>query len=478
MDENTPLLNDVSAPEEQTQHPTLTYRSEIFKLARNTLPISLSFALQQLVQAWSVIIIGRLGTFELGVASYGYSFANCTGSLIAIGGATALDTLCSQAHASSKSAKDSHMLGIYLQRGLMLLLLQFVVTIIPLWWFSPYLFDALGQEANFARATGLFLRILIPGGLLQIYSECLKRFLQIQGLSDGVGWVIVAASAVGILANYSFAFLLNMGVLGAACAHVIYHASTAIFLTGYAWSSKTARVGWGGFSREAFSNCWEFIKLALSGILTVATEFWGFETTALMAASLSETSIGAQSIIMASDQILACVPLGIGVATAHRIGNLLGSGNVKGAKFMCRIPYIVALMVGLTEALIIILTRHVYAYIFSSSPPVISLTASVLPLMAFFQYFDINNGGAAGVLRGAGKTHLAGVSNVIAYYGVGITSAYYMCFVLDWDIFGLWAGIIAGSVALLLIQTSWISVIDWEEESRRIEERMKQALLR
>lgn len=314
MDENTPLLDNVSASEEQTERAALTYRSEIFKLARNTLPITLSFALQQVVQAWSVIIVGRLGTFELGVASYGYMFATCTGSLIAIGGATALDTLCSQALASVKNAEDSHMLGIYLQRGLFLLSLQFVITIAPLWWFSPYLFAALGQEAEFAKTTGLFLRILIPGGLLQIYSECLKRFLQIQGLSDAVGWMIVAASTVGILANYGLVLLLKMGVLGASCSHVIYHASTAIFLTVCAWRSSTARGGWGGFSREALSNCWEFIKLALSGILTVATEFWGygllpvmecihmtdleirFETIALMAARLSETSIGAQSV--------------------------------------------------------------------------------------------------------------------------------------------------------------------------------------
>lgn len=269
MDEETPLLP------EQPQHPTLTYGPEIYKLARNTLPITLSFALQQIVQAWSVIIVGRQGTFELGVASYGYMFATCTGSLIAIGGATALDTLCSQALASVKNSHDSHMLGLYLQRGLFILLIQFIITIVPLWWFSASLFETLGQEADFARLTGQFLRIMIPGGLFQIYAECLKRFLQIQGLSDAVGWMIVAASAVGILANYVLVLVLEMGALGASCSHVLYHLSTAIFLTVCAWRSGIARNGWGGFTTESFSNCWEFIKLALSGILTVATEFWG-----------------------------------------------------------------------------------------------------------------------------------------------------------------------------------------------------------
>jgi MATE family multidrug resistance protein len=175
---------------------------------------------------------------------------------------------------------------------------------------------------------------------------------------------------------------------------------------------------------------------------------------------------------MASDQILACVPLGLGVSAAHRVGFLLGSGHSKGAKFMARIPYILAFLVGSTEALIIILARNVYGYVFSDSKVVAELTASILPLMAGFQLIDIGNGGAAGILRGAGKTHLAGVSNIMAYYGVGITSAYYMCFVKDWDLFGLWAGIICGSGALLSLQTLWIVWIDWEGESGKISKRL------
>ncbi|KAL3423750.1 MATE efflux family protein [Phlyctema vagabunda] len=473
MEDEQPLLGpSLPASDDRGHLPPLSYRLEVVRLARNTLPITLSFALQQLVQAWSIIIVGRLGTLELGVASYGYTFASCTGSLIAIGGATALDTLCSQALASSKTAGDSRIVGIYLQRGLLLLSLQFLITIVPLWWFSAALFTSLGQEPEFARLTGLFLRVLIPGGLCQIYAECLKRFLQMQNLSDAVGWMIVAASVVGVISNYLLVLVAGMGVLGASCSHVIYHLSTAVLLTICAWRSETARKAWGGFSMEAFSDCWEFLKLAVSGILTVATEFWGFETVALMAARLNETSIGAQSIIMSSDQILACVPLGLGVATAHRIGSLLGAGDSKGARFVSRIPYLVALLVGLTEGGLIMLTRHVYGYIFSDSHAVVSMTAGVLPLIAVFQCSDISNGGAAGILRGAGKTHLAGLSNILAYYGVGITSAYYMCFRLDMGLFGLWAGIIAGSLTLLLLQTLWVSLINWHGESQKISARL------
>ena len=93
-------------------------------------------------------------------------------------------------------------------------------------------------------------------------------------MSDAVGVMIVASSAVGIAANYVFVRVVGMGVLGASLSHVLYHLSTAVFLSACVWWSETAREGWGGFSRKAFEDTWEFIKLALSGILTVATEFW------------------------------------------------------------------------------------------------------------------------------------------------------------------------------------------------------------
>src|SRR4051812_48784971 len=138
MNESTPLLLENQNP--IAEHDQLTYTSEIRRLARNMLPISVSFGLQSIVQAFSVLTVGHLGTLELGAASFGYMFATCTGSLVAIGGTTALDTLCSQAYSESKNSGNSHLLGIYLQRGIMILIIMFLCLIAPMWWFSEPLF--------------------------------------------------------------------------------------------------------------------------------------------------------------------------------------------------------------------------------------------------------------------------------------------------------------------------------------------------
>jgi MATE family multidrug resistance protein len=167
---------------------------------------------------------------------------------------------------------------------------------------------------------------------------------------------------------------------------------------------------------------------------------------------------------MASNLILYAIPLGLSVASSHRIGNLLGAGSANHAKLVARIPYILSLILGFIEFIVIMLAQNSFGYIFSDDEAVVGLVAQVLPLMAIFQFVDLSNSGACGVLRGAGKVYLAGVSNIAGYSVVGITSAWYLCFHLDQGLFGLWAGLLIGSVVLLGLQTFWIILIDWEKE--------------
>lgn len=168
---------------------------------------------------------------------------------------------------------------------------------------------------------------------------------------------------------------------------------------------------------------------------------------------------------MTSDLILYTIPLGLSIATSHRIGNLLGASNPFGARFAARMPYLLSLIFGIIEFILIMLAQNHFAYIFTSSLPVAHLTAHVLPLMAIFQILDLSNNGACGVLRGAGKVHLAGFSNIAAYYGVGMTTAWYFCFVRGMGLFGLWTGMLTGSAVLLLMQTGFVAMIDWEKEA-------------
>ncbi|KAF2496097.1 hypothetical protein BU16DRAFT_617592 [Lophium mytilinum] len=275
----------------------------------------------------------------MAIASYGFMFFSCTGTMVAIGGATALDTLCGQALTSTNNPT---ILGLFLQQCIVILLLIFGLLITPIWLLSGRLFIALGQD---------------------------------------------------------------------------------------------------------------------------------FEILAMMAARLDNDSIGAQSILKSSSLLLTTISLGLSVAASHRIANFLGANRGSLAPTAITASYLLAFLTGAIEFAVIMLARRHYGYPFTRSPSVATKTARVLPLMAAFQVLDLSNGAAGGVLRGAGKNHLSGACNFVAYYGVGLTTGYLFWFQRGWGLFGLWAGIIAGSGALLLLQTACIMRISWDELGREVSKR-------
>lgn len=153
---------------------------EFWILLCASVPVILAYTLQNSLQTFSVLVVGRLSPEALATAAFSYMFAMSTGWLIALGGTTAVDTLAS---ASFTGSKNAHDLGVILQRSFIVLGL-FYIPVVLLWFVSEPLFIALGQEAYLAKDASRFLMALAPGGLGYIYFECLKKYLQAQGDSS------------------------------------------------------------------------------------------------------------------------------------------------------------------------------------------------------------------------------------------------------------------------------------------------------
>lgn len=150
---------------------------EFLLLLKGSIPVILAYTLQNSLQTISVVIVGRASPEDLATAAFSYMFAMCTGWLIALGGSTALDTLCSSSFTGSKNPHD---LGIILQRAFIVLGL-FYLPVAVLWFCSEPVFILLGQDAQLSRDSARFLSVLAPGGLGYIYFEIMKKYLQAQG---------------------------------------------------------------------------------------------------------------------------------------------------------------------------------------------------------------------------------------------------------------------------------------------------------
>jgi MATE family multidrug resistance protein len=255
-----------SAPPEESKLKAIM--REFLLLLQMSVPVILAYTLQNSLQTISVLIVGRLSAEHLAAAAFSYMFAMCSAWLVALGGTTALDTLCSSSFTGSK---NPHELGVLLQRAFIVLGGMYL-PICVLWWFSEPLFLRLGQEPGISHDSARFLRALIPGGLGYIYFEAMKKFLQAQGIMRAGTYVLLFTSPLSAVLNYLFVYTAGMGLIGAPLATGFSYWISFAGLVGYA-RFVTGADCWGGWDRACLNNVGTFARLAALGVVMVGTEW-------------------------------------------------------------------------------------------------------------------------------------------------------------------------------------------------------------
>ena len=428
----------------------------------------LAYALQNSLQATSILIVGRLSPEALATAAFSYMFATATAWLIALGGTTALDTLASSSFTGSQ---DRHDLGILLQRGIFVFTILYAVIAV-LWSGSEPLFRILGQEEFICVQSAKFLQILIPGGLGYVWFETMKKYLQAQGIYEPGTYVLFITAPLNILLNWLLVHKLGIGLYGAPIATGISYWASFLLLVAYAAFVRGYEC-WGGLDpRLAISHLWPFTRLALLGVVHVGTEWWAFEIVALAAGRLGMIPLAAQSVIMTMDQIINTIPFGLGVAASSRIGNLLGAQRPRDAARAAHCAAVLSVLNGTLILAVLMSTRNVFGKMFNDDERVVDLVAKVLPLVALFQIADGLNGSCGGALRGMGKQWVGAVVNLISYYGGALPMGIYLAF-HGWGLGGLWLGNCVALYIVGVLEWAIVGLTKWDKEAVKAIERLQ-----
>jgi len=396
-------------------------------------------------------------------------FAAVTCWSVSLGTATALDTLCSQSYTSH----HPHTLGLHLQRAILVLMLLFV-PIAGIWLSSEYIFSSLlGQDPALAEHAAIFLKGLLPGAPAFLIFECVKKYLQAQGIMKASTYVLFVVFPLNVVLNYVLVWnkYIGMGYIGAPIATSISYWSMLLLLLLYI-RFVDGRQGWGGWSRESLTGWSEFLKLAIPGAAMVVSEWWAFEVVSLAASYLGTVSLAAQSVVVQTSGLLYTIPFGISIAASNRVGNLIGMGDARTAMIASRCSIALAILFGLVNSMMLLLLKDRWGRLFSEDVEVVKTVAMILPLVAFFQIGDGLAGVGGGVLRGVGLQHLGAYLNLIAYYIVAFPLGYFLAFRCHWGLKGLWAAL---CVALWMVGLGEIGVIvktNWVAEVARCQARI------
>lgn len=132
-----------------------------------------------------------------------------------------------------------------------------------------------------------------------------------------------------------------------------------------------------------------------------------------------------------------------------------------------------ALVLSMIPSAMFLVFRNVWGYLFNDDPEVITLVASMLPLVALFQVFDATSAVTGGIMRAMGKQFTGALLNLSAYYLLGIPVGIWFAFWWDMKLHGLWIGL-----TLSLVYCSVLGIIiclrsDWEYEVKKVMNRLK-----
>jgi multidrug resistance protein, MATE family len=181
-----------------------------------------------------------------------------------LGMASALDTLCGQAF----GAGQYHLLGIYMQRAMLLLTLASVPLAVA-WFYTGRILLLFGQDPAIAAEAGAFARWMIPALFAYGPLQCHVRFLQTQNVVVPVMAAAGATAACHLAVCWALVSGLGMGSRGAALGSAVSYWVNVAVLAVYVRVSPRCTKTWTGFSTEAFRDALGFLRLAVPSALMV-----------------------------------------------------------------------------------------------------------------------------------------------------------------------------------------------------------------
>ncbi|CAI9757862.1 unnamed protein product [Fraxinus pennsylvanica] len=415
-----------------------------------------SFGVSVISQAF----VGHIGSRELAayalVSTVLLRFANG----ILLGMASGLETLCGQAY----GAKHYHMLGIYLQRSWLVLVVT-TTLLTPIFIWANRILKYLGQEESIAEVAGTIGLWFIPVIYSFVISFSCQMFLQAQSKNMIITYLAAVSLSIHIFLSWLLTVKYEFGIIGAMVstilAYWIPNVGQLIFVL-----SGGCRETWKGFSFLAFKDLWPIIKFSLSSGAMLCLEIWYNTILVLLTGNLknAEVSIDALSICLNINGWEMMISLGFLAAASVRVSNELGNGNSKAAKFSIILTVLTSLAIGLVLFVFFLFFRGHLAYIFTKSQDVAKAVAHLSPLLAFSILLNSVQPVLSGVAIGAGQQSRVAFVNIGSYYIMGIPVGAVLGYVIKLQVEGVWIGMLIGTLIQTIILLILTFRTDWDDQ--------------
>ncbi|MCX6150063.1 MAG: MATE family efflux transporter [Ignavibacteriales bacterium] len=425
----------------------LSYKQHI----KNTISLAYPVVIGQLGHVMMGVVdsfmVGKIGAVPLAASA----IANGLFFLVFVIGLGVTFAISPLVAISNGAGKENDCSNILRQGLVVNVVIGILLTLLII--FGADLIKYMNQPKDVSEQAIIFLKIVGLSMLPLMVFQTFRQF--IEGFS-----VMYPAMIITIIANLVNGFVNwlliygNLGfprleLAGSGISNLINRIFMAVAIIIYVFNSKKFR-DYNLSLRIRFLDFQlikKILKLGLPSGFQYFFEVGAFSFSAIMIGWLGTKALAAHQIAMSLASITYMAATGISAAGAIRVGNAVGAGNITETRRSGFAALILVISMMALFALIFIVFRNALPTIYISDNEVISVTATLLVIAAFFQIFDGSQAVGLGILRGLTDVKIPTAITFIAYWIIMIPAGYILAFKFQFGIQGIWSGYILGLVA-------------------------------
>jgi MATE family multidrug resistance protein len=399
-----------------------------------------------------VAMTGHVNATELAAVSLGASVWSII-LVTVIGTMMAINTLVAHEVGAGQFARVPHVVRQSLWKALAVGIVATLLTNL-----ATLVFDHLQLSLIVNTKASTFVHVvsagMIPFALYRAlygYTTSINHTKPVMVISLGaLGWNVLVNWLL-VFGNLGFP---QMGAVGCAIA-------TASGM----WLMLFATLIWiriAPYYRETYPfTHWEaphwpeirsMLRLGLPIGVTYFAEVSAFGLVSLLVARFGVVQVSAHQIALNFASLVFMVPMTFGISMITRVGQALGEGDPRRARFAAWTGVALSSGFGVVNALLMAIFRWEIARAYTNDPAVQQVAVDLLVLGAVFQLSDAVQVATASAIRGYKVTREPMLIQMLAFWVVAIPLGCYMGLTLSMMSNGFWIALTAGlTIAAVLL---------------------------
>lgn len=346
------------------------------------------------------------------------------------------------------------------------LIIGFSLIVAPFYLFSGTILVGLGQEPALAADAQTYLRIIWFALPVALSVVVLRSYLSAVEHTRVILVSTIGAALLNAVMNWGLIFgnlgLPEWGIRGSATASVLTVTLSLLWLIWHILRRLPEQEMFVRFWRRDDAAMGAVFRLGLPIGLTSVAEGGMFVASNIMAGWIGTVELATHGIALQLAALFFMMHLGLSQAATVRAGRAYGRKDGTALRRGAAIALALsAVGVAVTVAAFLSIPGLLIQLFVSPDEPnlpqILALGTTLLAVAALFQLVDAAQVMALGLLRGVQDTRVPMWISGLAYWAIGLTSAYVLAFVVGLQTVGLWLGLSVGlgAAAAMLSWRFW-----------------------